>query len=106
MNGFTKTGIIEIPLIVQIPEGVSVAGGNSQDREALAELKELVQTLRDLLSTTNVKVFWAEDELAAELNMPVLSLKRLRLAGKIDAKCVSRKYFYTKKHVEDYLNSK
>ena len=76
------------------------------DPERINRLEAKIDELRTLLTAAVGKLWWTERELAAELpNCSLLTLQRTRRAGKIKYKRIGNEILYSRKHIEDYLNS-
>lgn len=71
----------------------------------LRQLRAEIYQLRELLKTAVGKLFWSEEELARDFGISLKSQREERRAAKIGYKRVKGKIVYSRKHIEDYLNS-
>ncbi len=98
MSGNPET-FKQIPVIIQLPENY---GG---DAESIAELKEIVGELRELLKSASAPISLTEVQLADYFECSLIWLQRQRRAGKIKFKRVGNAIHYSRRHIEDFLNS-
>jgi hypothetical protein len=101
-NNVAQTGVRELPVIIQIPEGFI---GSDETIATLDRLSELVNEMREVIKNGFGPVSWEERELADYFGISLKSMKEERLAGKIGYKRVKGKIHYSRRHVEAYLNS-
>jgi hypothetical protein len=97
MSGNPNSAKVQIPVIIELPEA---PGG-----ETIGELKQLVAELRELVREAHAPLSFTEQELADYFGISKLSLERLRRAGKIQFKRVAGKIHYSRRHVEEFINS-
>jgi hypothetical protein len=100
MNRISQTGGREVAAIITLPPGFEGGGG-----ETFSELKQIVSELRELVKEASAPISFTEKQLAEYFGISELSLARLRRAGKIKYKRVAGKIHYTRRHVEEFLNS-
>lgn len=90
-----------IPVTVELPLPFDAAAA----AETISELRKTVAELKELIETSGTWISMTEEELADYFGISLKSLKEERCAGKIKYKRVKGKIHYSRKHIEDYLNS-
>lgn len=89
-------------IVVNLPPDF---GGNSK---TLDELKEITAEIRREfrnISERLAPVSYTEKELAKHFGISLLTMERIRRAGKVSYTRVGGKIHYTRKQIEDYLES-
>ncbi len=102
MPDFAQTGVREMPVIIQVPEGFF---GGGESVETLDRLRQLVVEMHEMIKNGFGPLSWNEQELADYFGISLKSLIQERLAGRIGYKRVKGKIHYSRRHVEAYLNS-